>query len=119
MVVAGGMAGTTLRALVGGTPPGTFPWRTLTVNLVGTAVLSVLIGTLAPRPAMSRWVPLIGVGVMGSLTTFGTMVVEVVELARGGAVAVACIYTVASLGLGTTIGLVGLRVGAAWKGPVA
>jgi CrcB protein len=118
MVVAGGMVGTTVRALVGGSPPGAFPWRTLIVNLLGTAALAVLIGMLAPRPALSRWVPLVGVGVMGSLTTFGTMMVEIVDLARNGAVGIAALYTVSSVTLGLTLGLIGLRLGEACNAPI-
>lgn len=113
--MAGGVIGTTLRSLVGVSGPDVFPWRTLMVNLFGTAALGVLIGRVEARPAMSRWVPLVGVGVMGSLTTFGTMMVEVVDLSRGGAIGTAVAYSVISLGLGAAIGLAGLRLGEAWK----
>lgn len=113
MVVGGGIIGTTGRALVGASDPGAVPWRTLMVNLIGTAVLGFLIGRVEATPTTSRWVPFIGVGVMGSLTTFGTMMVEMVDLVGGGAIAVAVTYGVASLSAGLAIGLVGLRVGEA------
>jgi fluoride exporter len=115
--VAGGMIGTTLRGLVGVSSPSAFPWRTLMVNLFGTAVLGVLIGRVEARPEMSRWVPLVGVGVMGSLTTFGTMMVELVDLTRAGAIGMAIAYSLISLGMGSAIGLAGLRLGETRKGP--
>lgn len=115
--MAGGVIGTTGRSLVGVSGSNAFPWRTLMVNLFGTAVLGVLIGRVEARPEMSRWVPLVGVGMMGSLTTFGTMMVELVDLARGGSIGMAIVYSLISLGMGSAIGLAGLRLGETWKGP--
>lgn len=115
MVVAGGIIGTTGRALAGASDPGAFPWRTLMVNLVGTALLGFLIGRVEATPTSSRWIPFIGVGVMGALTTFGTMMVELVDLVGSGAIFVAVTYGVVSVGAGLAIGLVGLRVGVAGR----
>jgi fluoride exporter len=113
MVVAGGIVGTIGRALVGGSDHGSFPWGTLLVNLVGTALLGYLIGRVQATPTTARWIPFIGVGVMGSLTTFGTMMVELVDLADGGAIALAVVYTIVSLTTGLGLGLLGLRLGEA------
>jgi fluoride exporter len=113
MVLAGGTIGTAGRALAGVSAPGAFPWPTLVVNLIGTVALGFLIGRVGAKPDTSRWVPLIGVGVMGSLTTFGTMMVELVDLAERGATTAAVSYGFVSLGAGLGLGVVGLRVGEA------
>lgn len=59
---------------------GTFPWGTLTVNLVG-AFLMGLLGRLHPE---TGWVLLLGTGFLGGLTTFSTWMVESLRLMEEG-----------------------------------
>lgn len=58
------------------------PWATLLTNVVGCALMGVLMAALgrarAPHPLLR---PLLGVGVLGGFTTFSTYAVEVLDLA--------------------------------------
>ena len=84
--------------------PGDWPWATFLVNLAGAALLGWA-GTLllerTPPTAYRR--PFIGGGLCGGLTTFSTLQLEVVELARDGHAALAGAYLVTSVGLGLAL----------------
>ncbi len=93
----GGAVGTLARAGVAQAlpvTPGAWPWATLLVNLLGTAILAWVV-------AADRWRPLVGTGFCGALTTFSTFQVELVGLADGGhgmlAVAYLCVSVTAGL----------------------
>lgn len=108
-IALGGMVGALLRyAVVWAWPPpgGRFPWAVFVVNLSGSFLLGCLLVVLAersPRRRLAR--PVLGTGVIGAYTTFSAFVVEAVQLVRGGHVAVAAVYLVASLfgGLAATV----------------
>ncbi len=100
LVAAGALAGAPLRLLVTrlaarwGRDPAV---GTLAVNVVGAAVLGVLLG-LSAVPAWA--VALVGTGFCGTLTTFSTLGVDVVRLVEERAVARAAAYLAATLVLG-------------------
>jgi fluoride exporter len=87
LVFLGGMLGAPLRYLtdrfVGSRAGSAFPWGTLTVNVVGCAVLGALtgIGTAMPDPMVA----LVGTGLCGALTTYSTFGYETVRLVERGA----------------------------------
>ena len=63
--------------------PGTFPWGTAVVNLLGAALLGALAG-MADRGALSADVlTVLGTGFCGGFTTFSTWMVESVRLGNG------------------------------------
>ena len=63
---------------------GEVPWSTLLVNALGAFTLGLLVALVYPR--VPSWVATgLGVGVLGSFTTFSAYAVAVVALARGGA----------------------------------
>lgn len=74
-VAMGGAAGSVLRWMLAEmlpTQPGQFPWSTLIVNVVGSALLGVLAG-LRPRwPRSDLVYTVLTVGVLGGFTTFST-----------------------------------------------
>ncbi|MEZ5143226.1 MAG: CrcB family protein [Acidimicrobiales bacterium] len=63
-----------------------FPWATLSVNLVGAALLGFVLVVLTERgrPA-DRLRAFLGTGVCGAFTTFSTFGVETDQLVRNGA----------------------------------
>jgi len=89
LVVAGALAGAPLRLLVirlaarGGRDPA---WGTLAVNVVGSALLGLVLGAATTPPGV---VALVGTGFCGTLTTFSTASADVLrmveqrQLARG------------------------------------
>jgi CrcB protein len=123
-IALGGALGTGIRLLVGGlvlsaTPPG--PLRLLVLNVVGAGLLGWL---LARRPVPERWMPALGTGLLGGLTTFSTMIVQAGTLGHdaglvapgtarmtGAGLALVGASLAASVGLGLTALLIGRRLG--------
>jgi CrcB protein len=103
-IFAGGALGTVVRAALGEVLPresGQWPWATFTVNLAGAFVLAWASTRLTEVVAPTRYVRfLVGVGFCGALTTFSTLQVETIQLARDGHPAVAIGYVAASLTAG-------------------
>jgi CrcB protein len=107
-VVLGAVAGAPLRLLADRVAtarrgPGSV-LGTLTVNVVGSAVLGVLLGARHVSPAV---VALVGTGFCGTLTTFSTFGVDVVRLVEDRAVLRAAGYAAASVLLGLGVAALG------------
>lgn len=108
-VALGGAVGAVLRAavalwLASAVARGDFPWATLTVNAIGTAILAALAAlSLAARPLSNDLQLLVGTGFCGALTTFSTFAVELVLLVRAGAIGTAVTYGITSLVMGLAI----------------
>jgi CrcB protein len=109
----GGVAGSLARAGVArGWPhqPGDWPWSTLAVNLVGAALIAVLLVVLAERWPRSRYPRLVlGTGVLGGFTTFSAFALDTVLLADEGRLVLAGGYLAT-----TVIGCLAACAGAAW-----
>ena len=103
-VFAGGTVGALGRAGLDGLLPvdaGSWPWSTFTVNVAGTILLAYFATRLQERlPPSTFRRPLLGTGLCGALTTFSTLQVELVQLARDGDAALAGGYLAATLGAG-------------------
>jgi CrcB protein len=81
--------------------PGHFPWGTFIVNMTGSALLGFLMVAIVerfPRHRMAR--PLLATGFVGAYTTFSTLAVEAVVLARGAHLATAVAYVLVSFAAG-------------------
>jgi CrcB protein len=79
------------------TPPGHFPWATLVINVVGSALLAglPLVAAARQRP----WIGiLVGTGVLGGFTTMSAASVETLALLRGDHVGLAAAYCLGTLG---------------------
>lgn len=116
-VMLGGAVGAGLRYGVGmwavRTLPGSFPWGTLTVNLVGGLLMGLLAGAVLREGAGVPVHLLVGTGILGGFTTFSAFSLEVVTLIEGGALATAIAYILASV-IGACLLLVGgLMIGRA------
>ena len=114
-VAAGGLFGGPARYAVERLLPagdGQLPWGTLTVNVVGSAVLGVLLVVLAEVwPLRQHLRPFAAVGFLGSFTTFSTWMVEVDRLAMQTHVVLAAGYLLGSLVSGLLAAGAGLAVG--------
>jgi CrcB protein len=113
-VVGGGVIGTLVRYAVGEivTPSGVWPWSTFIVNIVGAAVLGYVTGRFLRHPsAHPLWRPLVGVGIMGAMTTFGTFTLELSRLIAAGRLAVALAYGAASVVMGMAVAVGMVRLG--------
>jgi CrcB protein len=97
-IAAGGATGAAARYLIGQqwpTPAGAFPATTLAINLLGCAligVLMVLITEVWSRQRLLR--PFLGTGVLGGFTTFSTYTVDIQQLVAGAHVSTALLYLV-------------------------
>jgi len=77
------------------------PWGTFTVNVSGSFVLGVLIGVFAHRLNVPLWLQAgATVGFLGAYTTFSTFAFETMRLAQDGAVSLAALNLLASVGAG-------------------
>lgn len=90
LVAVGGALGAVGRFLISGwmtRHAGTdFPWGTLTVNLLGSFLAGFLLAWLEGRGGSALlWRAFLMVGVLGGLTTFSALMVELWLLQRGTA----------------------------------
>jgi CrcB protein len=83
LVTLGAMIGAPARYLIDRTVTrgSSFPWGTLTVNVIG----SFLLGYLAASATASDLFPFLGTGLCGALTTYSTFGYETVRLFQDGA----------------------------------
>lgn len=101
-VAAGGAAGAAMRYLVMIAAAHlwgiTFPWGTLTVNVLGSFILGVLVEAMALTWSVSEGVrAFLVVGVLGAFTTFSTFSLDVVTLYEKGEWGFAAAYVLASV----------------------
>ena len=105
-VALGGGFGAWLRFVAGRLiPSGSFPFATLTINILGSFAMGLVAGWLARQGGNESVRLLLGVGVLGGFTTFSAFSLEVVTLVQRGAMASAAVYVAASLA-GGIIGLI-------------
>ncbi|HYO84918.1 MAG TPA: fluoride efflux transporter CrcB [Dermatophilaceae bacterium] len=100
MIAAGGAIGAAARYLVGQqwpTPSGAFPASTLAVNVLGCALIGVLMVLITEVWSSQRLLrAFLGVGVLGGFTTFSTYAVDIQRLAAGAHAATALLYVAAT-----------------------
>jgi CrcB protein len=116
MVLLGGAVGAPVRYLADLTVQrlhGTvFPWGTWTVNVAGSLVLGVVVGSSAPTWLLT----LVGTGFCGALTTFSTFGFETVRLLEDGDGAQAWWNVIGSLAAGLAAVAVGWLLGSGLAG---
>ncbi|MFH8348115.1 fluoride efflux transporter CrcB [Streptomyces sp. NPDC018045] len=100
-VALGGGIGAAARygaGLLWPTAPGTFPATTFLVNVVGCALMGVLMALLtergSPHPLLR---PFLGTGILGGFTTFSTYTVDIQHLTDTGRLALGLAYLAATL----------------------
>lgn len=111
-IYAGGVAGALIRVgLARAFPPdpGTWPWPTFAVNLVGAFLLGYFFARFRDRPEESLRHPFLATGICGTLTTFSTLQLELYELVDEGDAGLGAAYLAATLAAGYLL----LRLGIA------
>ena len=100
-IFAGGFLGAVARSAVakGLAPaPGQWPWATFGVNIAGAALLGYFVTRLQERLPPSRYGrSFLGTGICGALTTFSTLMVEVLRMLDQHRYGLAAAYLAASL----------------------
>lgn len=95
-IAAGGAVGAAARYLIGQawpTPAGAFPVSTLAINLVGCALIGVLMVLTTEVWSGQRLIrPFLGTGILGGFTTFSTYTVDVQRLVAGAHANTALLY---------------------------
>ncbi len=111
LIAIGGVFGALLRYWLSGLVhryfDGSFPWGTLSVNLVGAGIIGFLWGIFEETtiPANLRF--LFFVGFLGSFTTFSTYALETFNLIRDGEVKLALLNVLLSNILGIVMVIAG------------
>ena len=114
-LAVGGVAGTFARYLLGSLlqPQGSsFPWGTLTINIVGSFVLGLLVryflGAGGANPELRTGLT---VGFCGAFTTMSTFSMETVTLMSAGSYGRAVVYVVTSVGGSIAAAFAGMAIG--------
>lgn len=115
LVAAGGVVGTTVRALVetaAPPPPGGFPWTTFAINVLGSFLLGALLETLVlsdlGEQGRRTLRLVVGTGVLGGFTSYSTFVLETLARAGADAVPTAVAYALASVAVGVAAAVLGI-----------
>ncbi|MFV2002259.1 MAG: CrcB family protein [Paracoccaceae bacterium] len=95
-VALGGAIGAVARLFVGISV--TFPYGTLSVNIVGSFLIGLAFVALA-QAEMVRWAPLLMTGILGGFTTFSAFSLDAFRLYETGRIVAAGGYVLASVGL--------------------
>ncbi len=95
-IAVGGAAGAGARYLIGESWPtaaGAFPVSTLAINVLGCALIGVLMVLITEVWSRQRLIrPFLGTGVLGGFTTFSTYTVDIQRLVAGAHVDIALLY---------------------------
>lgn len=87
--------------------PYTFPWATLTVNIIGSFLIGLFYAVSARFNLSEEIRLLLTAGLCGGFTTFSTFSNDGLALLRQGEVAMFAVYTILSIILGITAAFAG------------
>lgn len=121
LVMAGGALGAAARHLLGGWilrhAEQSLPWGTLAANLIGSFAAGFLFSWLEGRgPSALYWRAFLIVGVLGALTTYSALMLELLMYNRSGRPGQLFAYLALSLVAGFALVWFGARLGA-WLRP--
>ena len=117
LVGFGGALGSMARYAVGlaaarVVPGATWPWATMTVNVVGGLLMGLLVGWLSARAGAEGETLRVfaAVGILGGFTTFSAFSLEVVLMIERRQYAAAAAYVLASVVVSAVALMVGLMI---------
>jgi fluoride exporter len=88
-----------------------FPWPTLFINILGSALMGALMGWLATQGSAPQSLRLfIATGILGGFTTFSTFSLETVLLYERGQLGLAIAYVAASVAVGVGALVLAMRL---------
>ena len=93
-------------------PGATWPWATMTVNVVGGLLMGLLVGWLSARAGAEGETLRVfaAVGILGGFTTFSAFSLEVVLMIERRQYAAAAAYVLASVVVSVAALMVGLMI---------
>ncbi|WGM46952.1 Putative fluoride ion transporter CrcB [Brevundimonas sp. NIBR10] len=93
-------------------PGASWPWATMTVNVVGGLLMGLLVGWLSARAGAEGETLRVfaAVGILGGFTTFSAFSLEVVLMIERRQYAAAAAYVVASVVVSTVTLMIGLMI---------
>ena len=113
-IFAGGTLGAICRGALGkalAVTPGSWPWATFAVNMIAAGLLGWWVTRLGARDSHRvHERAFLATGVCGSLSTFSTMMVELVGMADRSRWALACGYASASIAGGLLVVSLGIAL---------
>ena len=113
-VALGGAVGASLRyganLGIGRLLGAAFPWHTLAVNVIGSALMGGLMVLLAHR-GQQQLAPFLMTGILGGFTTFSAFSLDAATLWTRGEAGLALVYVAVSVGLSLAAIAVGLWLG--------
>jgi fluoride exporter len=120
VVMAGGALGAGGRYLLSGwllrSVGNGLPWGTLAANLIGSLAAGFLLVWLQDRgPAALLWRAFLMVGVIGALTTWSALMIELHLLSRTQGMGMAVLYLAISLVGGLGLMMAGMRLAEALR----
>jgi CrcB protein len=89
----------------------TFPWATLAINLVGSFLFGLLLGTATSRNWSELTTLTLGTGFLGAFTTFSTFSYESYTLLRTDRIGLAATYLAVSVAGGLVTAAIGWSLG--------
>ncbi|RBP70186.1 camphor resistance protein CrcB [Alkalibaculum bacchi] len=113
LVGVAGTFGAILRYLIGVSllTNSLFPYATLSINLIGSFLLTWLTTRLLKKTSWpSHITTAIGTGFVGSFTTFSTLSVETVKLFQNGAILLGLLYVFVSIVGGLLMSRLGFNI---------
>ena len=92
-----------------------FPWGTLVINVVGSALMGLMIGLFAARSINDPELRLfVTTGLIGGFTTWSTFSLDIVTLWERGEIGSAIAYAAASIVLSVTVLAIALLAARRW-----
>ena len=110
LVALGGALGSVCRHLISKLSLGTFPWGTLTVNILGSLLIGLLTGLMLRGSVSPEMKLLLVTGFCGGFTTFSTFANESFSMMRTGDVLLSALY----IGVSVVVGVLAVYAGMHW-----